>query len=100
MNATDVLDLQPQQLSTQHSALSTSLSIVVPLLNEAESLSPLYREIAAALAGMNLPGGVEIIFIDDGSTDASPRVLRELHEADPRVKIIQLRRNFGKSAAL
>src|SRR5690606_30679657 len=40
------------------------------------------------------------IFVDDGSTDGSPRVLAGLFEADPRVQVIQFRRNFGKSAAL
>ena len=100
MNAIDLLDIQPQQFSTQHSALSTTLSVVVPLLNEAESLLLLHAEINAALAGMTLPGDTEIIFVDDGSTDDSPRMLRDLYEADPRVQVIQLRRNFGKSAAL
>ena len=49
MNAIDLLDIQPQQFSTQHSALSTTLSVVVPLLNEAESLLLLHAEINAAL---------------------------------------------------
>jgi glycosyltransferase involved in cell wall biosynthesis len=86
MNATDLLDLQPQQLSTQHSALSTSVSVVVPLLNEAESLRPLYQEIDAAISEMALRGSAEIIFIDDGSTDGSMAVLRELYEADGRIQ--------------
>jgi glycosyltransferase involved in cell wall biosynthesis len=43
----------------------------------------------------------EIIFVDDGSTDGSPSVLRELHESDPaHVRVVQFRRNFGKTAAL
>jgi glycosyltransferase involved in cell wall biosynthesis len=100
MNATDLLDLQPQQRSTQLAAVNTSLSVVVPLLNEAESLAPLYAEIDAALATLEQPATAEIIFVDDGSTDGSPTILRELFEADPRVQVIQLRRNFGKSAAL
>ncbi|MGH9174128.1 MAG: glycosyltransferase family 2 protein, partial [Vicinamibacterales bacterium] len=66
----------------------------------ADSLPFLYQEIVAALNVLAVPGGVEIIFVDDGSTDESPRVLRELYEADSRVQVIQLRRNFGKSAAL
>ncbi|MEJ2759432.1 MAG: glycosyltransferase family 2 protein, partial [Anaerolineales bacterium] len=42
----------------------------------------------------------EIIFVDDGSTDGSLGVLKQLHEQDPRVKVIRFRRNFGKAAAL
>jgi glycosyltransferase involved in cell wall biosynthesis len=76
------------------------LSVVVPLFNEVESLPDLYAEIAAALASLDLPGAAEIIFVDDGSTDGSAKVLRDLFEADPRVRVIQFRRNFGKSAAL
>jgi glycosyltransferase involved in cell wall biosynthesis len=82
--------------STQHPALS----VVIPLVDESDSLPQLYHEVDAALAAMDLPGGVEIIFVDDGSTDRSPGILRELFEADPRVQVIQFRRNFGKSAAL
>lgn len=100
MNATDLLEIQPSAISYQPSDLGVGLSVVVPLLNEAESLWPLYREIDEALTGLALSGGVEIIFVDDGSTDGSPAVLRELFESDPRVQVVQLRRNFGKSAAL
>jgi glycosyltransferase involved in cell wall biosynthesis len=76
------------------------LSVVVPLVDEAESLPILYREICDAVAILDLPGGAELIFVDDGSTDASPVVLRDLFTSDPRVQVIQFRRNFGKSAAL
>jgi len=74
------------------------LSVVVPLFNEAENLRPLAGEIAAALA----PGGLdyELLFVDDGSTDASPRVLAELAAADRRVRVLRLARNSGQSAAL
>ncbi len=74
-------------------------SIVVPVLNEEESLEPLYSAITSALA--SLPEQAEIVFVDDGSTDGSLDVLRSLYERDPRrVRIIQFRRNFGKTAAL
>ncbi len=75
-----------------------SLSIVIPLLNEAESIAELYGEIVAGVQPLNLPW--ELIFIDDGSTDGSAVALRELFVKDPRVRIIEFRRNFGKSAAL
>jgi glycosyltransferase involved in cell wall biosynthesis len=74
------------------------LSVVVPLFNEVESLPHLYLALAAALA---LNGeGSELIFVDDGSTDGSFEVLKALRSKDARVKIIQLRGNQGKAAAL
>lgn len=78
--------------------VTPSVSIVVPLLNEEESLGELYTQIVAALTPLAKP--FELIFVDDGSTDRSFAVLGELHAKDPRVKAIRFRRNFGKSAAL
>ncbi|MCU0610107.1 MAG: glycosyltransferase family 2 protein [Chitinispirillaceae bacterium] len=75
------------------------LSIVIPLLNEHESLVPLCQAISGALdpAGMTY----EIIFVDDGSTDRSFEVIRELKTADPaRIRAYRFNRNFGKAAAL
>ncbi len=74
------------------------VSIIVPLLNEEESLRELHEKIAATLrdAGKSY----EIIFVDDGSTDRSFAVLQELHARDASVKAVRFRRNFGKSAAL
>ncbi len=77
-----------------------ALSVVVPLLNEVESLPQLHTEITLALATLDLPGPAEVIYVDDGSTDGSARILQGLFEADSRVQVIQFRRNFGKSAAL
>lgn len=76
-----------------------SISVVVPLLNEEGSLRQLHAEISAALEGF---AGLqaEIIYINDGSTDASSAILSEIQKGDPRVEIVQFRRNFGKSAAL
>jgi len=74
------------------------LSIVVPVFNEAESLPELYAALAAVLESVG--GSSELIFVDDGSTDASFEILKGLHDKDQRVKIIQLRRNQGKAAAL
>lgn len=72
-------------------------SVVIPLLNEAESLRPLYEKLNQILPSL---GKYELIFVDDGSTDNSFSILTELHAQDQNVKVIQLRRNFGKSDAL
>lgn len=74
------------------------ISAVVPAYNEAESLPELNRELAAALTGMGMPW--EILYVDDGSRDGTDKVIESLCAADPRVRGILLRRNFGKSAAL
>ena len=74
------------------------LSVVVPLLNEEATLDELYQELDAALA----PTGRawEVVFVDDGSTDGSYRELVRLHAAHLNVRVVRLRRNFGKAAAL
>jgi glycosyltransferase involved in cell wall biosynthesis len=74
------------------------ISVVVPLLNEGPTLAALYAETEAALA----PGDFdwEVVFVDDGSTDDSYRELVRLHAAYTNVRVVRLRRNFGKAAAL
>lgn len=72
-------------------------SVVIPFYNEYESLEPLYRKLVAALEPL---GQFELLFVDDGSSDASFRVVEQLYRQDTRIRAFQLRRNFGKSAAL
>jgi glycosyltransferase involved in cell wall biosynthesis len=74
------------------------ISVVIPVFNEAENLEPLHQELVAALQSTGRP--FEILFIDDGSADASWAVLRGLQNRDRRVRLIRLRRNFGQTAAL
>jgi glycosyltransferase involved in cell wall biosynthesis len=74
------------------------ISVVVPLYNEEKSLDALYGELAGALEGRGEEW--EVIFVDDGSTDGSHATLARLHEAHTNVVVVQLRRNFGKAAAL
>ena len=73
-------------------------SLVVPVFNEEESLRTLYGEIDEV--ARSLDATIELIFVDDGSTDASWSIIESLVEADPRVRGIRFRRNFGKAAAL
>ena len=74
------------------------ISVVVPLYNEEDSLPELFEAIQKVSKDMGTP--FEVIFVDDGSTDGSFRVLREIHRKFANVKVIRFRRNFGKSAAL
>ena len=74
------------------------VSIVIPLLNEHESLSELSSEIHSVLTGHKL--SYEIVFIDDGSTDRSWEVILELKKKYKNIKAVKFRRNYGKSAAL
>jgi glycosyltransferase involved in cell wall biosynthesis len=74
------------------------VSIVIPVFNEAENVGILHEEIAAAI--QSRPEDYEIIFIDDGSSDGSLAELKKISSLDPRVKIIQFRKNFGQSAAI
>lgn len=74
------------------------ISVIIPLYNEKDSLEELHRGIAEVLERM--AALAEIIYVNDGSTDGSEEVLKELQQQDPRIKIIRFRRNFGKSSAL
>ena len=73
------------------------ISIVVPVLNEAESLTELRDQIAASCRSLAL--NWELILIDDGSTDASWQTITRLALNDPHIKGLRFRRNFGKAAA-
>ena len=74
------------------------ISVVIPLLNEEESLTELYDWIAYIMQSNHF--SYEIIFIDDGSTDKSWKIIKELSKKDSNVKGIQFLKNFGKSQAL
>jgi len=73
-------------------------SVVVPFYNEADSVEELYRRIVAVMDGIGKP--YEMIFIDDGSSDDTPKVLKRIVQGDSRVTFIELRRNFGQTPAL
>jgi glycosyltransferase involved in cell wall biosynthesis len=73
------------------------LSVVIPVHNEAPNLRKLCREFVSVLTAAGRP--FEILLVDDGSTDESFEILRGLQAEDPRLRVIQFRRNFGQTAA-
>ena len=75
-----------------------SISIVVPLHDEQENIRPLYARLVAVLDPIGKR--YELVFVDDGSRDQTPAILDEIHDRDPRVCVVRLRRNFGQAAAL
>jgi glycosyltransferase involved in cell wall biosynthesis len=74
------------------------ISVVVPVYDEELTLALLYDELAAALEPLGRPW--EAVFVDDGSSDGSFAALTRLHAAHDNVRVVRLRRNFGKAAAL
>lgn len=74
-----------------------ALSVVVPVRNEAGNIAPLIDEIHAALAKM--PGGYEIIYVDDGSDDATATELAAVAKNDPALRVLRHRRSCGQSQA-
>jgi glycosyltransferase involved in cell wall biosynthesis len=75
------------------------LSVIVPVYNEADSLPELHREVQEALGPLSLDW--EVLYVDDGSTDESARVLEQLVQEDPaHVCLVEMRRNFGQTAAI
>ena len=77
--------------------MSPDISVVIPVYNEAPNVPELYQELRDALDPVGR--SYEVVFVDDGSTDDTHALLAELHARDPRVAVIQLRRNFGQTAA-
>jgi glycosyltransferase involved in cell wall biosynthesis len=75
-----------------------SLSVVVPVYNEEEVLPEFHRRLAAVLDGLAVPS--EIVYVNDGSRDRTMALLAALHDADPRVAVVDLSRNFGKEVAM
>jgi glycosyltransferase involved in cell wall biosynthesis len=91
-------------ISTQRAELldggtaTPDISVFLPVLNEEPNLRPLYAKLNDALA--RLGRSAEVIFVDDGSTDGSLAILREIAESDPRIRVVSLKRNYGQTAAM
>src|SRR5258705_8107076 len=74
------------------------VSVFLPVFNEEPNLMPLHAKLKTALKALGR--SAEIVYVDDGSNDDSLRILREIAEADRRVRVVALRRNYGQTAAM
>ena len=74
------------------------LSIVIPVHNEEDNVEPLLLQVRQALG--DFPGGIEIVVVDDGSTDRTLDRLKQASNADPRIRLVHFARNLGQTAAL
>ncbi len=86
--------VEPTDLQTRE----LDVSVLIPVLNEADTVEELATRVGAALD--SLGRSFEIIFVDDGSSDGTSKRVKEAIRVDGRVKLVRLRRNFGKAAAL
>jgi glycosyltransferase involved in cell wall biosynthesis len=73
------------------------ISVIVPVFNGAELIEPCHAALAPVLDG--LPGGAEVVYVDDGSSDGTIEALRSIQSRDARVRIVELAANFGQHAA-
>jgi glycosyltransferase involved in cell wall biosynthesis len=76
------------------------LSLIAPVKDEEEAIAPFLARVAPILDGLFADGAWEILFVDDGSEDATLAAILKAHQSDPRVRALSLSRNFGKEAAL
>jgi glycosyltransferase involved in cell wall biosynthesis len=77
---------------------SIALSVVIPVYNEAENIRPLVERLESALRAA--PGPIEMLFVDDGSTDQTLSLLKEAQAKDARIRIAHFRHNLGQTAAM
>ncbi|MBI2397099.1 MAG: glycosyltransferase family 2 protein [Xanthomonadales bacterium] len=85
-------------VSTPTATTARRLCVIVPVYNEAAVLPLLMPRLDSALA--TLPAAIEVLFVDDGSRDATPQELARIANNDARVRVLRLARNFGKEAAM
>ncbi|MBI5560478.1 MAG: glycosyltransferase family 2 protein [Deltaproteobacteria bacterium] len=78
--------------------MQESVSVIIPVYNEEESLSHLYKKLKDALDGLKRP--YEIVFVDDGSSDSTLEILEEMQKKDEKVVAVSFRKNFGQTAAM
>jgi len=78
--------------------VTESLSIVIPVYNEEDNIHPLVERLEEAVAGWS--DWVEILFVDDGSSDKTLELLKEAQKSDSRIRIVHFRKNLGQTAAI
>src|SRR5580658_11198867 len=88
----------PHQCHGGPSMDAVKYSVVVPIYNEEETFAELTKRLGEVMD--QLDGPAEAVLVDDGSTDASYRLMVEARAEDPRFKIVQLSRNFGHQVAI
>jgi glycosyltransferase involved in cell wall biosynthesis len=95
----DLVNKHPKSdaLSQINAEDQIDVSVVVPIFNEAENIQLLYDKLAPVLDSLVRP--CEVILVDDGSTDGTFEILKDIQSKDDRVWVIRLRRNFGQAAA-
>src|SRR5678810_547400 len=96
-----ILEAQETLSSAYESAVDNpapEVSVFLPVFNEEPNLRPLHAKLDEALKALGR--SAEIVYVDDGSSDGSLKILRELAEADSRVRVVALRRNYGQTAAM
>ena len=91
-------DVRAQTRATDAEVVAPDVSVVVTVYNEAACVEELYRRALTALD--DGPRTFELIFVDDGSTDGTFAALERLHRADPRVRAVRFKRNFGQHPAM
>jgi glycosyltransferase involved in cell wall biosynthesis len=84
--------------ASEWTSMRPKLSVIVPMYNEQDSVTPLYRAIVTALTPLGY--SFEILFVDDGSADRTVAVATELARGDSRLRIVKFRRNYGQTAAM
>lgn len=92
------LQIDGSPVGLRDDASTPRLSIIIPVLNEENNVTPLYEEIVTIVRELKIE--YEIIFVDDGSTDETFKKLKEIRQGDNCVKIVRFRRNFGQTAAM
>jgi glycosyltransferase involved in cell wall biosynthesis len=96
-----ILEAQETLSSAYESAVDNpapEISVFLPVFNEEPNLRPLHAKLDQALKSLNR--SAEILYVDDGSTDGSLKILRELAQRDSRVRVVALKRNYGQTAAM
>jgi len=89
---------QDRLAATAGDFIAPEVSVFLPVFNEEPNLLPLHAKLDRSLRALGRTA--EIIYVDDGSSDASLKILRDIAQSDPRVRVVALRRNYGQTAAM